>query len=166
MRARRHVQGAPLRREADRLANAVQILAALRLVRAVTATEYLAQLCPHGCGTRCFCLKCHREDATELLALRERAAQWDGKAPGLARTIDELRERCSTLDAETLGLTAKISELRDQLHEEGIGFERTIAELREVLHEFAVAGIERDAGKYLVIQISHETMEEARRLTR
>jgi septal ring factor EnvC (AmiA/AmiB activator) len=37
-------------------------------------------------------------------------------------------------------------------------------ELRNVVYEFAVAGIERDAGKYLVVQVSHETMEEARRL--
>jgi len=58
----------------------------------VTAAEYLAQPCSHGRQyARVYCSECLRADATELLALRERAAQWDGKAPGLERINAALR---------------------------------------------------------------------------
>jgi hypothetical protein len=39
-----------------------------------------------------------------------------------------------------------------------------LTSLRAVVHEVAHAGVEAEARKYLVVQIGHETMAEARRL--
>lgn len=66
-----------------------------------------------------------------------------------------LRAREAAIDAEAPGLMAENAKLRDALDS-----------LRDVLHELASAGVQYDAGKYLVVQISHETMAEARRMTR
>lgn len=95
----------------------------------MTAAEYLAQPCPGSFPPiyKWECEICRAEEADELLALRERAAQWDAKAPGLARTTNDLRE---------------------------------------TLREFALARVKRDDGAIVTIQVAHEIMAEARRLTR